>query len=801
MSGLRFALGAALCWLCVALVGCASGGDEDEGCRTQEECPGREICVASKCTVLSCSNDFDCPVGTLCLGGFCEPVGVDTNNSRVPQDNNSSSPNNSNSPNNNAPDAGNNNAPDLSDLEDADEDTVEPDLVDPDLVDPEDMNEDLSDGSDLEDADLADGDEPDMEEPSCQGDAECEASEFCQDSVCVPGCHRDEGCLLGLVCDLETHMCVSPGCTSDAQCPPEERCNVESGACEPRPVVCAGQECESGQWCDDFSATCMDTVPGDLCATASACGEGSACIPFTDDNGDAALACQDPRGDLPAGADCEDDAACAAGYCVLGQCYSPCADHADCGSDEVRCVAASVTAGDNGTPEDPEDDPSYELSSCVRVDLCGSSADCDETSVCTVRPVGDEILPVCVPLAGDVSGGGPCRTSEECTSGLCIGQVHRVCAEICQEDEDCSQANTTCQDTSFASGGDTPNDPSDDQVFSFSVCEWALDNGQNCASDADCAAGEVCTLGGTEEAPANLCRPAWGDVGAGALCETSNDCRSGICLDTNRCYGACSGDADCLEGSTCGSVSVGEGGSVELSICVEPTQPCDSLEDCRDGWLCMPYESEPNVISGGCFPSTNAEGALPGEVCAADGDCASGSCIADGNGGRCYGLCNPEGNVGCGAGTACYVDQVSFTFDQGTPDSFDDVYDSTTACLEDFGSFRECDGNSDCPGVEVCAPFDNKNRNGFQPRCIDAVRPNGDATGRQCFSDLECALFCAEFSGGLFRNNACFTLCEADRDCEAGYTTCETQTLLVNDRGTPNNRGDDITDELRICTP
>jgi hypothetical protein len=163
----------------------------------------------------------------------------------------------------------------------------------------------------------------------------------------------------------------------------------------------------------------------------------------------------------------------------------------------------------------------------------------------------------------------------------------------------------------------------------------------------------------------------------------------------------------------------------------------------------------------------------------------------------CYEICDAATNTGCPGGTRCYPNQLRFTFDQGTPSTLDDVYDSTAACVEDFGSFQTCTDNGVCPGAEICLPFTNQRNNAWELRCVVPVNLGGFERGEDCLVDADCASgFCAEFGVGL---SACFTICNNGLDCY-GLGTCERYIFTIDDRGTAN-QADDVTGPLSICEP
>jgi hypothetical protein len=760
--------------------GCVSGVEGGGGgCVRNSDCPEGQVCSADGvCAEQACQTDFDCPVGMACIEQYCTSLAE--NNVNNADNNVNNADNNVNNADNNVNNADNNAN---NNVEPDAEPDVEPD-VEPDAE--PDVEEDVPD-------------EDVVVEPECAGDEECPAAEHCSGEVCVPGCHLNAGCGEGEECDVARHECVPERCDADGDCPEGWTCDLVSGGCEPPRVSCAGVLCGVGQWCDEFGPGCVDALPEARCAVASDCGAGTSCVPATEADGDVVWVCRPDEGEVEAGGACADDADCAAGWCALGTCLSPCAQDTDCEGPGAACVEVSLSPNDAGTPNDAGDDPSYDLNTCISVETCEGDADCLDDEACGLRPINGELLPVCIPALGDAGPGAPCDQDADCSAGVCgTGPFGiRLCFAPCAGDEACAQDSATCQEISIRfQGGETPDDPSDDRSAMQRVCFWSEGSQTDCTSGAQCPQGELCTLEEQDDQGnlTNACRPAWGEVGPGGACEVSNDCQSGLCAG-GRCYGPCGPGVVCEAGTTCQESPQQEG----LSLCAEPLVLCNDPTDCAQGRLCLPVLADaPNTLQGACVPPENEGGLGVGQACTADAQCASGTCLNGGEGpGVCYEICDAATNTGCPGGTRCYPNQLRFTFDQGTPSTLDDVYDSTAACVEDFGSFQTCTDNGVCPGAEICLPFTNQRNNAWELRCVVPVNLGGFERGEDCLVDADCASgFCAEFGVGL---SACFTICNNGLDCY-GLGTCERYIFTIDDRGTAN-QADDVTGPLSICEP
>ncbi len=747
----------ALLGFVVLLAGCAGGAQPEAECVNDNECPGGQ-CVDGSCQALACTDDFQCPLGTLCLAGTCR--GIDDN---TPGD-----------------DAGGDADP--GDTADTGLDSDAPEDTTPDTADDVPVP-DVDDAADAEDT----SDTADAPDPACAADSDCDADGWCSDGACVPGCHLDAGCLIGQECDLDTHSCVTAGCGGDEDCPDGETCDVDSGACVPVPVLCVGTECADGAWCDYFAEACIGALPGDACSTDVDCAEGQACGATNDGALRAQFRCLDVVGEGAGRAACAADAECRSGLCVRGACLQACGSSDDCEGEDAACATFTVTPSDNGTPA-PGDDPAFQVATCVDSLPCTRNADCPEGQVCTVTSLGDDLAASCVPEEGAGVHGSACAADGDCRSGRCEGQAVRRCIGVCAGDDDCGPANTACVDLEFQ--------VDDERTQTFAVCDWAPGSGALCTDHAMCPRSEVCTLDLDGDDPRLVCRPPWGADGPGVGCELSNECQTGLC-NQGACFGACTADATCLDGTACFDILFVEGADA-ISMCAEPPPSCTSNDDCEEGLICLPFvDDELNMLVPYCLPEDNPGQASAGESCTEGADCASDFCVTfEENMRFCYGVCD-AGGAGCADGTRCYPDQIHFTFDQGSPNTLDDRYDSTTTCLPDFGSYQACGANAQCSGGEMCFPTINEFANNFVNRCLDAFNPGGLEPGEACTTDAQCeSNTCLP---DLF-GNVCFGTCRSGADCQFGQSCLEVYNFTVNDRGTENDDSDDIAVGVRQCT-
>jgi hypothetical protein len=230
--------------------------------------------------------------------------------------------------------------------------------------------------------------------------------------------------------------------------------------------------------------------------------------------------CPPVAGTGKAGAKCSSSADCASGVCVTG---------ATLQAIELSQIVAGFTAKDGF---------------CL-----GSASSGTDCGVSGTRFRIDAALPLHPLDTGDQGVMGAPH------SGVCWPQD-------CAGDRDCAGLSA-----------DEANNP---RVCSpYKITSWAsTDNAPNCISDLDCAIACNSSTnnpnpGGVYGANAGIygpngkcreiswalhCAPSLGGskLGPGAACVHSPDCRTGHCLvPGNYCFGGCSTDADCLNGTHC----------------------------------------------------------------------------------------------------------------------------------------------------------------------------------------------------------------------------------------------------------
>jgi hypothetical protein len=281
--------------------------------------------------------------------------------------------------------------------------------------------------------------------------------------------------LAGMVL-LSAGNCVVDQCATDADCPNDRVCVVADDGAR----IC--------------SAACSAVNP---CPAGEACSEvegASICV---------------PAGEAEIGDDCEDNAQCASGACVL--------------------------AG--------------ETSVCVA--LCDDDGDCAQGARCYTT----DLARVCLFPIDDRAVGEACSSPTECDSGLCASQPgdDATCVAPCGEDGSCA-GGTLCAE--LVSGeraclrgledGEVCNTP---DLCKSGRCVTDEDGSRICTRPCpgwDCEAGWSCvpSLMGDR-----ICMPNTDTKATGEVCESARECDDPFCISFGdegvRCAPACEQNVLC----------------------------------------------------------------------------------------------------------------------------------------------------------------------------------------------------------------------------------------------------------------
>jgi Cys-rich repeat protein len=155
--------------------------------------------------------------------------------------------------------------------------------------------------------------------------------------------------------------------------------------------------------------------------------------------------------------------------------------------------------------------------------------------------------------------------NDACADHICL-EFNSACSRLCVDDSDCST------DASFV-------------CAAFDLRAYCV---QACATDADCAEGEVCSLvpNAGEDRYDWVCSNPRGEVLTGNTpeggdCSTGGDCEKALCLTytydgvaSYYCTGTCQSEADCPDSvPVCGTVNLSllGGGQQQTNGCLPST--------------------------------------------------------------------------------------------------------------------------------------------------------------------------------------------------------------------------------------
>ena len=407
------------------------------------------------------------------------------------------------------------------------------------------------------------------------------------------GCQTDDDCPQPLPV-IECQGDVAVQILATGFCDQDGVCQIDGD--ETR-VDCAAQ----GQTCSD--AQCQDRQ---ACARRDDCPDGEVCE------------LGGPECDTPvcvagcqANTDCGDNGICTQVDCVTcpcpGQCQDigpapACRNDADCGDGEV-CELGG---------------PDCSVPTCVQG--CHENRQCGQGSVCTeVQCVTCPCPGVCqdLPPEADCRGDGDCQRGEVCELGGPECDTP-TCVAGCHDNEQCGQ-DRFCQDVQCVTCP-CPGQCAD------------LDPEPECRNDGDCAAGEVCELGGPDCNRA-VCVPGCHDT---RQCGQDQICEDVVCV-TCPCPGRCQDvapDPICRNDEDCGDGQVCElgGPNCRTPVCV---RGCHDRADCADNQACQQVECLTCPCPGQCQDTD------PEPACRQDGDCAPGE-VCEPGGPNCTGqVCVP----------------------------------------------------------------------------------------------------------------------------------------------------------------
>lgn len=550
----------------------------------------------------------------------------------------------------------------------------------------------------------------------------CDPGYECDNYVCVwtgYECGSDSDCQKNWMCHELRGECIF-GCHDDENCSTEKpHCSQETGECE---ECWSSVHCEWWQECDDFVCVARQSeeecVEGDVrhgyrCRggvwVRVECGDSEDCLGHE--------ICVDGMC-IDSEHECEDISDCEWGYfCDVDRsrkCRKQiCMSHSDCGpglccgqiawSGEKGCEPCETypcTLWDDCPPGWICDGDFCREAECITKDDCGDpNYDCEDGfCVASNCESADDPIEWCRIEKGN--------SYYRCLNGSC---VLLSCQSYSDPDKMCMDTegeSWRCENGRCIDGGAVGTENPDEYCVTFlgvaeafwnydteecdlPACDEVQDPDEFCLQVKDkrykCRDGE-CRRGREGE----TCE-VWNE------CMPSFSCREGICIKWE-----CIEDRDCDEGEKC-----------VHHICGDLAGPCESDEDCGDGYYCGP------------------DNICVSEECDDHYDCETGKCCDE------FNKCIPCGEFTCFDISEC-------------PDGW--VCDpDTSKCTK-----AECMSHSDCESGYYCDFDDGK--------CKESVEIDGCLRDSDCPSGMICKgtefLLDTSLSSGYLRKGVCVSEAE-----------------------------------------
>ncbi|TVQ98414.1 MAG: hypothetical protein EA398_13270 [Deltaproteobacteria bacterium] len=460
---------------------------------------------------------------------------------------------------------------------------------------------------------------------TCTSDGDCGLpGEVCIDGICrVPPCSSDADCPGREECNLGTGACFLPPCTSDNQCASDEVCVDGNCVIDTDCLICAtcssNTDCGPGGFCVPGQNFCTQqcSAPGD-------CPGDSACFTVPIQGGQTVNLCLNP--DAASGGFCPPSYTCRSGGAGGGTPANPC--------DGVQCATNMICDGETGNCI-PDRSRTYE--ECDVCNSCTSAADCP---------------------------GGQCLDLQDGGGGRCIFG--------CDDDEPCP-GNSACFQVGIQGGG-TANVCFNDNAQGGGACpadyQCLIPTGDvSCPAgqEVDPATGDCVVAGGGSETPEQ------GNCDVCRRCNSDDDCDTGSCQlygIRTYCITACDSDEDCPTNAGCFAAE-----GFDHRICLNEDAPSGA---CPSTYICMDEDGE--GAGSGSSPAAEVDCDVCTR-CESDSDCGENgtTCQAFGSINVCTIDCTDAGDDACPGNTACFP-----VSDSETRLCLNDDAGSTQPCPLDF---------------------------------------------------------------------------------------------------------------------
>ena len=358
-----------------------------------------------------------------------------------------------------------------------------------------------------------------------------------------------------------------------------------------------------------------------------------------------------------------------------------------------------------------------------------------------------------------------CEGGWGCEDGQCIWECDAPAEDFCSSDNECADGEycTVSDGDCIVMEGQYEDGPMTDVALCHGVCKEKPVKPDNCNSDADCDAGQMCEI---------------------------FDCLSPDCDEDEPCLGYCEPIGNCVEipqpGECESDEDCGKGMMCQIDVlcwnsecdCVDQDVPCNCGGLCEAVGHCVP-------MAGDCLSDAQcAKGqkCQLEEMCYMDEDCECddqfwGPCDCSG---MCeiIGYCVDEEPMGeclhdadCGPAEYCHMDLVCEVSCNG--DCYDNEGDwcGTEECYEVgycMPLFEgDCQEDADCPEGSSClvacaAPLciETEEADCPPPACYGECVPDEPI---QCYSDYDCS------KKEVCVDSLCVPFICADQACPPGF--------------------------------
>jgi hypothetical protein len=595
----------------------------------------------------------------------------------------------------------------------------------------------------------------------CSSDSDCTADHYCNGvKKCVPSKSQGQACSTqeGLDCLLsDCRVCASGNCVDGYCC--DSPCSGSCDVCAQDLGASANGTCSISLGNYSGNPSCGAYTCNNLIAECPGhCNSDKDCNPDSYCQADGQCTQRKPQGSScqpQAGADClqKDCRVCSTGFCTDGVCCnSGC--QGPCESCNLS-TSGSCTLSKAGSPAQPACGTGMECNgtSAACAGTCSNDAQCSSQGYC--GPNGQCQVKKAL--------GETCTADLECNAGS-DGQTHCVDGVCCSSS--CSEPCMACSASTKQSGANSGAcGPAKVHSNPHDSCT-AHDNSQPCGNTGYCTAFGTCAL----EPPTAGCGTMTcteSSVLNGLFCDGKGTCASvpssqtcGLYqCDKDHCTNPCKGDSDCLEGFACQPSS---------GKCIPKASKgtlCDHSDDCASGYCIDGFCCETK-----CYDECQTCGEPGSEGSCKLRTGKIQSCGAEE---ECGGYCDGEHttcqypNLGKTCGTQCSGS--SFSLQSCVVGGFCHSYGTQNCapyqCSESFGCMTECNEDSNCIYTHVC----NTKTKQCEPKPVSVCSSLSELTTHRGseVTRVDCSPYHCSYV-----TNSCEAVCINSSDC-SGNNRCD----------------------------